>query len=34
MLAGNVVALRGFGTFEVRWQKGRARARNQKTGVN
>ena len=32
MLAGKAVELRGFGTFEVRQRKGRARARNPKTG--
>jgi integration host factor subunit beta len=32
MLSGKAIELRGFGTFEVRWRKGRARARNPKTG--
>jgi integration host factor subunit beta len=30
--AGNTVELRGFGAFEVRARKGRARARNPRTG--
>ena len=29
---GNVIELRGFGTFEPRLRKGRAKARNPKTG--
>lgn len=29
---GNTVELRGFGTFEARTRKGRARARNPRTG--
>jgi integration host factor subunit beta len=32
MLAGRIVELRGFGTFEVKKRKGRQRARNPKTG--
>lgn len=32
MLAGKAVELRGFGTFEVRRRKGKAHARNPKTG--
>lgn len=30
--AGNTIELRGFGTFEPRLRKGRAKARNPKTG--
>ena len=33
ILSGKTVELRGFGTFEVRRRKGRARARNPKTGA-
>lgn len=29
---GNTIELRGFGTFEARLRKGRAKARNPKTG--
>lgn len=29
---GNTIELRGFGTFELRLRKGRAKARNPKTG--
>ncbi|MBR1640465.1 MAG: integration host factor subunit beta [Treponema sp.] len=29
---GNIIELRGFGTFEVRLRKGRSKARNPKTG--
>lgn len=32
LLADRTVEFRGFGTFEVRTRKGRARARNPKTG--
>jgi integration host factor subunit beta len=32
LVAGKVIALRGFGTFEVRIRKGREKARNPKTG--
>ena len=32
LVSGKSVELRGFGTFEVRQRKGRARARNPKTG--
>ncbi|MCX7776011.1 MAG: HU family DNA-binding protein [Rectinemataceae bacterium] len=32
ILNGKVVELRGFGTFEVKLRKGRAKARNPKTG--
>jgi integration host factor subunit beta len=32
IVSGNVVELRGFGTFEVRTRKGRSRARNPRTG--
>jgi len=32
MLEGNTIELRGFGTFEIKKRKGRANARNPKTG--
>jgi integration host factor subunit beta len=32
ILAGKIVELRGFGTFEVKLRKGRSKARNPKTG--
>ena len=32
LVSGQVVELRGFGTFEIRVRKGRERARNPKTG--
>ena len=32
ILLGETVELRGFGTFEVKRRKGRARARNPKAG--
>jgi integration host factor subunit beta len=32
IISGNVVELRGFGTFAVRTRKGRSRARNPRTG--
>lgn len=32
ILGGKTVELRGFGTFEIRFRKGRKRARNPKTG--
>lgn len=32
LVAGKVVELRGFGTFEIRVRKGRKKARNPKTG--
>ena len=32
ILSGKTVELRGFGTFEVKLRKGRARARNPRTG--
>ncbi len=32
LMSGKSVELRGFGTFEIRERKGRARARNPKTG--
>ncbi len=32
LIAGRVVELRGFGTFEIRIRKGRKKARNPKTG--
>jgi nucleoid DNA-binding protein len=33
ILSGKTVELRGFGTFEVKFRKGRKRARNPKTGA-
>jgi len=32
VLAGKAIELRGFGTFELAWRKGRKKARNPKTG--
>ena len=32
LVAGKVIELRGFGTFEIKTRKGRQKARNPKTG--
>ena len=32
IVSGNVIELRGFGTFEIKMRKGREKARNPKTG--
>jgi integration host factor subunit beta len=32
LIGGRTVELRGFGTFEVRFRKGRSKARNPRTG--
>lgn len=34
LLEGSTIELRGFGTFELRYRKGRSKARNPKTGEN
>ena len=34
LIAGKIIELRGFGTFEVKIRKGRRKARNPKTGEN
>jgi integration host factor subunit beta len=32
LIGGNIVELRGFGTFEVRLSRGKSKARNPRTG--